>query len=112
VRYAIDGLRGVGDTVGDAVGDTAGDRDGGTRPGEPGWLGPEWDDPVLTTLARRLRDAHRLVTPLPADTRRRLIRQLLAITDLAKRDPELAARRLATFLADFDAGFEDAAELE
>ncbi|RKS75060.1 hypothetical protein BZB76_3588 [Actinomadura pelletieri DSM 43383] len=65
------------------------------------WTGPEWDDPALTRLARQLRDAHRAVAPLPSATRRRLIRQLLAITDLAKRDPELAARRLEAFLADF-----------
>ncbi|GAA2573963.1 hypothetical protein SMC26_35765 [Actinomadura fulvescens] len=65
------------------------------------WTGPEWDDPALTDLALRLRDAHRLVAPLPQTTRRRLIRHLLAITDLAKRDPDLAARRLETFLADF-----------
>ncbi|MFC4050876.1 hypothetical protein ACFOY4_14375 [Actinomadura syzygii] len=62
---------------------------------------PQWDDPALTELARRLRDAHRAVAPLPPDDRRRLIRHLLAITDLAKRDPELASRRLETFLADF-----------
>ncbi|MQY03103.1 hypothetical protein ACRB68_11410 [Actinomadura sp. RB68] len=62
---------------------------------------PEWDDPVLTRLARRLRDAHRLVAPLPPETRQRLIRHLLAITDLAKRDAELADRRLDAFLADF-----------
>lgn len=68
----------------------------------PGWTGPEWDDPTLTRLARRLRDAHRLVAPMPAAARRRLIRQLLAITDLAKRDPELAARRLETFLTDLE----------
>ncbi|MFI0485254.1 hypothetical protein ACH34T_31975 [Actinomadura sp. 9N215] len=48
-----------------------------------------------------MRDAHRAVAPLPAPARRRLIRHLLAITDLAKRDPGLAARRLETFLADF-----------
>jgi hypothetical protein len=65
------------------------------------WAGPEWDDPVLTRLAEQLRDAHRRVAPLPAETRRRLIRHLLAITDLAKRDPALAARRLEVFLADF-----------
>ncbi|POM24595.1 hypothetical protein BTM25_32260 [Actinomadura rubteroloni] len=63
--------------------------------------GPQWDDPELTRLARRLRDAHRLVAPLPAQDRRRLIRQLLVITDLAKRDTALAARRLDAFLADF-----------
>ncbi|GAA2093003.1 hypothetical protein [Actinomadura alba] len=72
------------------------------RPGEPGWAGPEWDDPVLTALAHRLRDAHRLVAPLPADDRRRLIRHLLIITDLAKRDPQLADRRLVTFVADLE----------
>ena len=35
-----------------------------------------------------------------------LHRQLLAITDLAKRDPALAARRLETFLVDLEAGAE------
>ncbi|GAA2418182.1 hypothetical protein GCM10010191_31070 [Actinomadura vinacea] len=65
------------------------------------WTGPEWDDPALTRLAEQLRAAHKLVAPLPRETRRRLIRQLLAITDLAKRDPVLAARRLDSFLADF-----------
>jgi hypothetical protein len=69
--------------------------------GEPRWTGPEWDDPTLTRLAERLREAHRLVAPLPAGPRRRLTRQLLAITDLAKRDPALADRRLAGFLAGF-----------
>jgi hypothetical protein len=73
-----------------------------TDPGEPGWTGPQWDDPTLTRLAARLREAHRRVTPLPAADRRRLTRQLLAITDLAKRDPALADRRLAGFLADFE----------
>ncbi|MFG2086485.1 MULTISPECIES: hypothetical protein [unclassified Spirillospora] len=65
------------------------------------WSGPEWDDPALTLLARQLRDAHRAVAPLPPEDRQRLIRHLLAITDLAKRDAGLAARRLETFLADF-----------
>ncbi|MBT2213656.1 MULTISPECIES: hypothetical protein [Actinomadura] len=65
------------------------------------WTGPEWDDPDLTRLARQLRDAHRAVAPLPKETRQRLIRHLLAITDLAKRDAELADRRLEAFLADF-----------
>lgn len=72
---------------------------------EPGGRGrprPEWEDPVLTTLAYQLRDAHRRVAGLPADTRRSLTRHLLTITDLAKRDPGLAARRLATFLTDMD----------
>jgi hypothetical protein len=68
----------------------------------PPWTGPEWDDPALTELAHLLRDAHRRVAPLPLDDRRRLIRQLLAITDLAKRDPALAGRRLAAFLDDLE----------
>jgi hypothetical protein len=57
-------------------------------------LVPEWDDPELTRLARRLRDAHRRVAVLPSTERPRLTRQLLVITDLAKRDPRLACRRL------------------
>jgi len=65
-------------------------------------LVPEWDDPVLTRLARRLRDAHRRVAGRPAIGRQRLTRQLLVITDLAKRDPRLALRRLEVFLADLD----------
>jgi hypothetical protein len=65
-------------------------------------LVPEWDDPVLTWLARRLRDAHRRVAALSATDRPRLTRQLLVITDLAKRDPQLARRRLEIFLADLD----------
>ena len=69
---------------------------------EPCWTGPAWDDPDLTVLAVRLRDAHRRVAPLPEVDRRRLHRHLLAITDLAKRDPALAARRLETFLEDLD----------
>lgn len=64
------------------------------------WAGPRWEDPALTRLALRLRDAHRMVAPLPAEPRRRLIRHLLTITDLAKRDCELAARRLEAFLVD------------
>jgi hypothetical protein len=65
-------------------------------------LVPQWDDPLLTRLARRLRDAHRRVAVLPAVDRPRLTRQLLIITDLAKRDPRLALRRLETFLLDLD----------
>jgi hypothetical protein len=65
-------------------------------------LVPEWDDPVLTMLARRLRDAHRRVAGLPTLRRQRLTRQLLLITDAAKRDPRLAFRRLEVFLADLD----------
>jgi len=71
-----------------------------TPPHPPAWSGPQWDDPVLTRLARRLRDAHRAVAPLPPESRRRLIRHLLTITDLAKRDHALADRKLEAFLAD------------
>lgn len=74
----------------------------GPSPAEPAWSGPAWEDPALTELAGRLRDAHRRVVPLPAYCRRRLHRQLLTITDLAKRDPALAARRLETFLTDLE----------
>ncbi|MEV5575942.1 hypothetical protein AB0L06_38390 [Spirillospora sp. NPDC052269] len=77
--------------------------------GDP-WDGPAWDDPELTRLAERLREAHRRVAPLPADDRRRLIRQLLAITDLAKRDADLAARRLDAFLSGRAADFSSSPE--
>lgn len=73
-----------------------------SSPAEPSWSGPAWDDPALTELAVRLREAHRLIAPLPATARRRLHRHLLTITDLAKRDPALAARRLETFLTDLE----------
>jgi hypothetical protein len=79
-----------------------------TSPERPVWSGPQWEDPALTRLAQRLRDAHRLVAPLPAEPRRRLTRQLLLITDLAKRDHELAGRRLEAFLADLRPGGADA----
>jgi hypothetical protein len=76
-----------------------------TRP-ESGWTGPAWEDPTLVVLARKLRDAHSRVAPLPGPVRRRLHRQLLVITDLAKRDPALAARRLEAFLTDIETGAE------
>ncbi|GAB3685128.1 hypothetical protein GCM10027589_54160 [Actinocorallia lasiicapitis] len=63
---------------------------------------PGWDDPGLTLLADQLRTAHRRIAPLPQEIRQRLHRHLLAITDLAKRDHELAARRLTVFLTDLD----------
>ena len=66
------------------------------------WTGPAWEDPTLIVLARQLRDAHGRVAPLPGPVRLRLHRHLLAITDLAKRDPALAARRLEAFLADLE----------
>lgn len=64
---------------------------------------PRWADPRLNELAAGLRDAHREVATLPAAVRPRLTRHLLVITDLAKRDPELAARRLRAFRAGLDA---------
>jgi hypothetical protein len=71
---------------------------------EPYRNGPTWEDDSLTVLARQLRDAHSRVAPLPGAARRRLHRHLLAITDMAKRDPALAARRLETFLTDLETG--------
>ncbi|MET9339515.1 MULTISPECIES: SCO5555 family protein [unclassified Nonomuraea] len=53
-------------------------------------------------LARRLREAHRRVRLLPTAHRERFARRYLAICDLAKRDPERAATRLATFLAELN----------
>ncbi|MEU0565847.1 hypothetical protein ABZ297_10715 [Nonomuraea sp. NPDC005983] len=53
-------------------------------------------------LARRLREAHRRVKALPAAERERPARRYLAICDLAKRDPERAAARLAVFLASME----------
>jgi hypothetical protein len=76
---------------------------------EPGWTGPAWEDPTLIALARQLRDAHSRVAPLPGPVRHRLHRHLLAITDLAKRDPALAARRLEAFLIDVETGADRAA---
>ncbi|GAA0963211.1 hypothetical protein [Actinocorallia libanotica] len=66
--------------------------------------GPAWEDPELTLLAARLRAAHERIALLPRPSRMRLHRHLLAITDLAKRDQELAARRLAVFLDEMDRG--------
>lgn len=57
-------------------------------------------------LADRLRDAHRRVGSLevPDDEKARAARRLLAISDAAKHDVDRASRRLATLLADWDAG--------
>lgn len=68
--------------------------------------GPSWEDPELTLLAARLRAAHERISPLPKEPRLRLHRHLLAITDLAKRDQELASRRLAVFLDQLDQGLD------
>jgi hypothetical protein len=64
--------------------------------------GPAWDDPRLNALARRLREAHTRVADLPVALKPRLTRQLLLITDLAKRDPALALKRLESFMIELD----------
>jgi hypothetical protein len=64
--------------------------------------GPHWADPQLNELASGLRAAHQVVAVLPPKERLRLSRQLLTITDLAKRDTELAVRRLRVFLRVID----------
>jgi hypothetical protein len=70
------------------------------RPG----AGPRWTDPRLNELAAGLREAHRAVAGLTAEVQPRLTRQLLVITELAKRDPDLAGHRLRAFLAGLAAG--------
>ena len=64
--------------------------------------GPGWDDPQLDALAEGLRVAHTRVAALPPLVRPQLTRQLLVITDLAKRDAALALRRLESFLEDLE----------
>jgi hypothetical protein len=64
--------------------------------------GPHWGDPELDALAAGLRDAHARVAALPPQVRRPMARQLLLITDLAKRDAALAVRRLESFLSDLE----------
>jgi hypothetical protein len=63
---------------------------------------PRWDDPELDALAHGLREAHARVAVLPAPIRPQMTRQLLLITDLAKRDARLALRRLESFLSDLE----------
>jgi hypothetical protein len=64
--------------------------------------GPGWNDPQLDALADGLRVAHARVAALPALVRPQMTRHLLVITDLAKRDAELALRRLESFLEALD----------
>jgi len=64
--------------------------------------GPRWDDPQLDALADGLRVAHAQVAAFSAQERPQLTRQLLVITDLAKRDAVLALRRLESFLEDLN----------
>jgi hypothetical protein len=59
-----------------------------------------WDDPRLDALAEGLRVAHARVARLPPLVKPRMTRHLLVITDLAKRDADLALRRLESFLRD------------
>lgn len=77
-------------------------REDGALSDQPGGV-PRWADPRLNELAAGLREAHRAVAGLPAGVRPRLTRHLLVITDLAKRDPDLAARRLREFRAGMEA---------
>jgi hypothetical protein len=63
---------------------------------------PDWGDPVLNALATGLREAHARVAALPPRDRPGMTRHLLVITDLAKRDPSLAVRRLESFLKHLD----------
>jgi len=71
-----------------------------TAPTEP--AGPRWNDPQLDALADGLRVAHLRVAGLPSQVRPQMTRQLLVITDLAKRDAALALRRLESFLSDLE----------
>lgn len=61
-----------------------------------------WDDPRLGELAEGLREAHLRVAALSAQVRAGLTRRLLAVTDLAKRDPELALSRLKSLMEDLN----------
>lgn len=65
-------------------------------------VAPAWDDPRLNELADGLRAAHLSVAGLPAAVRPRVTRRLLAVTDLAKRDPELALSRLKSLVDDLN----------
>lgn len=61
-----------------------------------------WGDPRLDELAEGLREAHLRVAGLSAQVRPGLTRRLLAVTDLAKRDPELALGRLESLMEDLN----------
>jgi hypothetical protein len=61
-----------------------------------------WDDPRLNELADGLREAHVRVAALPSQVRPRMTRHLLAVTDLAKRDPVLALDRLKSIMEDLN----------
>ncbi|GII87326.1 hypothetical protein Ssi03_53160 [Sphaerisporangium siamense] len=73
-------------------------------PGTP--LPPLGAETPEDRLARRLRDAHRRVAAarLPSGEKERLARRFMAICEIAKRDIDLAAARLESFLADLDGG--------
>ncbi|WP_370221672.1 hypothetical protein [Kitasatospora sp. MAP12-22] len=68
------------------------------------------DDPEVAALyalvAERLKQAHARVYSLhaSADAKTALTRQLLIVTELAKRDLPEAARRLSRFVQDLDEG--------
>lgn len=70
----------------------------------------EPDDPEVAALyalvAERLKQAHARVSALnvSTDAKTALTRQLLIVTETAKRDLPGAARRLSRFVQDLDAG--------
>jgi len=70
----------------------------------------EPDDPEVAALyalvAERLKQAHARVSALnvSAEAKTALTRQLLIVTETAKRDLPGAARRLSRFVQDLDAG--------
>lgn len=61
---------------------------------------------LFTSLAARLRDAHRRTASLdlPDEQKSRITKRLLAITDASKHDLGRASTRLDALLADLDAG--------
>jgi hypothetical protein len=63
-------------------------------------------DPLYALVAERLKQAHSLVRVLDVsdDTRVALARQLLGVTEAAKRDLAEAARRLNRFVATVESG--------
>lgn len=61
---------------------------------------------LYAVVAERLKQAHARVRALNVsdETRRVLVRRLLAVTESAKRDLPAAARRLGRIVADLEAG--------
>ncbi|MEY9847078.1 hypothetical protein [Streptacidiphilus sp. MAP5-3] len=70
------------------------------------WFEEAADAELYRLVALRLKDAHARVRALDVSDAERaaLTRSLLIVTEAAKRDLPEAARRLARFVADLDAG--------